>query len=41
MLADTELGMAEEHLLQKDSNEFWTTGNYSISTCPVCTPYLV
>jgi hypothetical protein len=28
-------GMAEEHLVQRDSHEFVTTPNYGISTTPV------
>ena len=28
--ADVERGMAEEHLLQTDSNEWFTTSNYAV-----------
>ena len=37
----TELRMEEEHLLKEDSNQLFTTGNYSISTCPVCTLFKI
>jgi hypothetical protein len=29
-LADVERGMAEEHLLQADSNDGFTTSNYAV-----------